>query len=224
MLYRVLTVAAVGLMMTTGAQAGLTFDTVTAGSPVGYSGAGTDGSGIMAASFALAGTLNFNSVSLLLSADNPSDLGSALVYLVPDDGSNPVMGAPGSPDWANAFPIGSIADSSLTDISDPSAPALVTLAGFSNPFASSNGQYWIALDTSTSSSSAEWAFNADGSGVGTTGQMSYSDFNGQYLDDGTTGQGAFAMIVDAPEPATIAVLGAGLAGLGFFRRRNAKKA
>jgi hypothetical protein len=36
--------------------------------------------------------------------------------------------------------------------------------------------------------------------------------------------GAYTMIVDTPEPATLAVLGGSLATLGFFRRRFVKKA
>jgi hypothetical protein len=34
--------------------------------------------------------------------------------------------------------------------------------------------------------------------------------------------GAYEMVVETPEPASIAIVGAGLAGLGFFRRRMQK--
>jgi len=36
--------------------------------------------------------------------------------------------------------------------------------------------------------------------------------------------GAFEMQIDTPEPTSLALLGAGLTGLGFLRRRWAKKA
>jgi hypothetical protein len=87
MVIRFLAVAAMGLLMTTGAQAGLTFDTVTNITALGSSGPSNDGSNIMATSVAVAGAPDFHSISLLLAVDDPTDGGSVLVYLVPDSGS-----------------------------------------------------------------------------------------------------------------------------------------
>ena len=102
----------------------------------------------MASSFTVAGTPNFNSISLSLLADNPSDGGSLLVYLVPDDGTGDARGVAGAPDFSSAVFIGSIADSSLPDAAI-GTPTLATLTGIANPFSSPNDEYWVAVDTVT---------------------------------------------------------------------------
>jgi hypothetical protein len=147
-----------------------------------------------------------------------------LVYLVPDPVGGVFLGRSSLPFGSNL--IGTIMDSSLAD--SWSGSSLISLPVFTNPSLSGNGEYWIVLDAT--GSSAEWYFNANGSGVGTTNQYSYTDTSGQYLDSGLTlvnGSfvgGAFAATVDTPEPATLALLGGGVAGLGYIRRRNTQKA
>jgi hypothetical protein len=209
--------ATIGLLMTTATQAGVVFDTVTNITPLSASGNANDTSTIMATSVSVAGTPDFHSISLLLAADSPDAGGSVLVYLVPDTGTGAFADVPS---LSSGNLIGTIRDSAMADTAD-GLTSLISLTHFSNPRTASDGMYWVALDATNSS--VEWSYNADASGLGTANQFSFSDANDQYSDDGSTGLGAFAMIVDAPEPATLALLGGGLAGLGYIRRRNNKQ-
>ena len=56
----------------------------------------------MGASFTAASP-NFSSISLELSANNSSDGGSVMVYLVPDNGSGGATGIAGAPTTENAL-------------------------------------------------------------------------------------------------------------------------
>jgi hypothetical protein len=212
MIQRFLAAAALGLLMTSNAQAGLALDTVTGFSPTNISGPNSDGSNVAATSLSLTGAPDFNSISLLLSADTPSDGGSVQVYIVPN-ASGPVAFA-GISSLTSGVLVGTIADSQLADSSG--TPALVTLTDFTSPPISANGEYWIALNMT--GSSAEWSYSNNGP----ADQFSYSDANGLYPDAGNGGAapGAFAAIVDAPEPTAIALFGSGLVGLGYVRRRQ----
>lgn len=223
-------VAAMALLVTSAAHAGLTFDTITGNTATGGSGMGSDTSTLLGASFFLSGAVDFNSVTLALSADAPGDLGSVFVYLAADDGTGSGSGIPGAPDPANSVLIGTIADSAFLDTAKGYS-SLFRLGGFLNTLSDTTGnnEYWIVLDANASS--VEWAYNAGDAGVGAVGQFSWSDANGVNPNNGTSGPsglpgsgpGAFAMAVDAPEPTTMAILAAGLSGLGFIRRKTARK-
>ncbi|WP_158925885.1 PEP-CTERM sorting domain-containing protein [Acidisphaera sp. S103] len=233
MIPRILVFSALAMLTANVANATTYFNTIN--SPATFSGNADgpvgDGVNIMAASFNVPGTPNFNSVTLALTADSPTDGGSTMVYLVPDDGSGganmagaPMLNGSGT-NFANAVLVGTILDSSL-DISG-TGPSLVALTITPAELASvtsktSDNEYWIGL-VASGTSSVEWNLTSSIDGPGMASQW---DFNNALAEFDDT-SGAYQMIVSAnvpaPEPATLAILGCGLAGIGYVRRRKAKK-
>ena len=236
---RILTLGALAILTANVANAGVVFDTVTGIGPgVGSDGPAADGATIIAQSFT-ASPSNFT-ISLNLSATTPHDGGSIMVFLSPDTGTNsgpggcgtPGPGVCGLPSFVGPAPgynftslagsqaIGTILDSSLTV-----APSLVTLKA-TPPIATANNEYWVTLEFSSGASSG-WAFETTSAGVGTTGQGFLNNAGGspdlQPLSNAGPPFAAYQMTVTTPEPATITVLGLGLVGLGYVRRRKAAK-
>ena len=222
---RFLAIATFAALASSAAQAAVVFDTVTGFTVIGSTGpTGVGGSTTLAGnSFTDSGDGSF-AISLLLSASAPGDGGSATVYLVPDDGSGGSDGIAGLPtitssptyaftSYAGAETIGTVADSSLT-----TTPALVTLTA--NAIPTADDEYWVVLDE-TGSTSILWSYELAGGGTGTSGQASFGNFAGGNLEPSGDGGGAYSMQVDAPEPASLGILGVGIAGLGYLRRRKA---
>jgi hypothetical protein len=206
------------------ACAAIVFDTVNYGTINGISGPGSDGSEVALQSFTASPQFDFKSITLSLTADTPGDGGSILVYLFGDSGSAGTPGVATGPDFANMSPIGIIPDSALNETTT-GVPTLVTLADISTflPNGTVNDEYWIGLDFVSDNSSGEWVYNTDATGVGTAGQSAYTDNIGDiYALDGSV-QGAFGVIVNTPEPMTVALLGGALTGLGVFRSRRKKQ-
>ena len=224
---RVLAVSAALAMFSVNiAKADVVFDSLNVAP--GSFNAGSDGftEQPLAASFFTSGSPSFSNITLELAATAPADNGSIGVYIVPDDGTGGGLGKAGSPTYTpggatftaftGAQQVGTILDSSLT--SSPQA-VTVKIAPNTPTVSTSDGEYWVGLVYS-GSSSAQWYFNSDGSGIGTANQADFNSNGGLGSFPVTTG--AYEMAVETPEPASIAIVGGGLAGLGFFRRRAQK--
>jgi len=225
MKFRLIALAAMALMTTKAAHAGIAFDTINYGTPVNFSGPTSDGTTLASQSFSTSSQLDFASISLSLLANNPSDGGSVMVYLVADDGTGGSVGTVGAPDFGNIELIGTISDSMIADEST-GTPSVFTFYNVANALSGGtlDQEYWITLDFSSDSSSAEWVYNSDATGIGTDNQLAFTDaVGGTYPIDGSTGAGPFGLIVNTPEPATVALLGGAMAGLGFLRRRRNNK-
>ncbi len=234
--------AALALMIAPAAYADVVYNTNLG--PVAGADGNVDGVTAIAASFA-APAVPVTQVGLLLSDLNPADGGSFSVYIVPDDGSGGATGVAGNPTFTSTTPtsgftgfsgaelLGTLLDNSLT-----ATPTLTDFAVTSLP-STLDGEYWVGLVPS-SGSGAAWSYNDASQAanfIGTGGQSNWF-FNQTDIAGNGTPLGAnvstvaslayplgpYDLVVSAPEPMSIALLGVGMAGLGFARRRVAKKA
>jgi hypothetical protein len=203
-----------------------------------------------AGSFTVTSAQTLTSVSLELSAANPSDGGSLTVVLTPDTGAaSPFittlkdlsLPTDGITTFTNDTVLATILDSSLS-----STPSLIT---FSTSAALTPGVYWIGLETPQLPSSvlagdtiydgtygsAEWWYTNDTdppADSGVPGQLGFSAEGGPssfpISGDNAFFGGPYEMILDteqaAPEPGTLAILSGGLMGLGYIRRRTGRTA
>jgi hypothetical protein len=190
--------------------------------------------GPLAGSFLPAYPVTLDLVSLELSAADPNDGGSLTVVLMQANGDPSYRTTNGITTFPGATVLATILDSSLSG-----SPSLVTITTAINLSAT---QYWIGVETSQlpssvaagdtaadgSYGSAQWWWT-DENETGAIGLADQSDFNtyggaGPYPVGGNQDLGPYEMIIGVPEPATLTVLGGGLAGLGYLRRRKAGRA
>ena len=197
--------------------------------------------------FSVGYTQNITSVTLRLGSDNPSDTGSVMVYLVNDDGTGP-LGSPADGGSGLAYTmtspllLGSILDSTLSSsgYTDSTITTNQTVAA---------GNYWLMVtnghptvpdfsgpSSATSLLTSRWHYETNftnGIGVGSSanfGQFALTNPGGPRVFNTAfdpAGGGTplitgfyMAQINDAPEPATLAIVGASLLGLGLARRRK----
>ena len=188
-----------------------------------------------ASQFSVSYAQTLSSVSLELSADTPQDGGSLIVVLMRDNGGAPPFTT--IPDsltsskelatFTNYTVLGTIQDSSLSKTS-----SLVTL---NTNVSLSAGSYWIGTQTSLlptagntnattgNYGSGQWWWTQPGASVPLTNNFNSIGSVAPFAVGGTKNPGAYELIIDTPEPATIAILGGALAGMGYVRRKNAKR-
>lgn len=183
--------------------------------------AGVGAHGALAESFLTdsGSSITLNSVTLDLKLSAAATTGSFIVTL------DAASGTPGTP--VTGTPIANFG--TFTDAGaglSTSAITPFTITGLSTPL-SANTEYFLVLTdaNSTTHTKVGWSYSNGGTGTGTVGQIGLfsssepTQWNGTlpspdvYLAQVTT--------TEAPEPATLAVLGVGLAGIGWARRRKA---
>ena len=171
---------------------------------------GVAGDGPLSQSFSTGSiALGLERISLEISAIHPSDGGSFIVTLNADDN-----GRVGS----QLALLGTILDSSLTE-----RPALYSLAGIGQlghgTTLSAHTQYWVSLVPETLTTSGQILATNVISGVGVIGSTVSTGDSGANVVDGDMYL-PLIMRVEAPEPMSLALLGVGLAGLGWVRNRR----
>ena len=191
------------------AQAAVLFDNLSnvAGN---YAIGAHGGDAPLAQSFSVGSPDNFqlSNVAVSLVASASPGTGSFVVTLNSD-----ASGAPGS----LLLVLGTVFDVDATPL----------MNFWGQGYALSTGRYWIEVtDTnpgggsSLNDSTTAWNLASDEAGVGVPGEY-YLTSAGVQINDGNN---PLVMSVETPEPVSIALLGVGIAGLGWARARRKRAA
>jgi hypothetical protein len=195
--------------------------------------AGTQGGNPDSQQFFAPTATTISDITFRLAGGSAPAGGSLLVYLVQDGGNN--LPSLSGLSLTNNTLLGSIAESSLTTL----ASNVLFTPTVGTGVISAPGDYWIALVNSATSDTVVWERAGDLIGLDVGNNASNTNdglYNSHVQNSGSTlsmtsvNTNAFELQINvadpvsAPEPASLAVLGLAMVGLGAARHRHIRRA
>jgi PEP-CTERM motif len=163
-----------------------------------------------------------------------SSTGSIIVYLVDNTGgSGP--GVAGVPTWTtgtsgvtgltNDVEVGTISASLIGNSATPVSLYISSSMIAQIEAQTANNEYWLVLSLNNAAtggtSNIDWNYNSGSPNAGTGVTNQEFDFDPAGGEDiGPATGGTYDVSINAPEPASLALIGSAMAGLGLIRRRR----